>query len=80
MTPATNSIGPRLVTDDTSADPKTTLGADLLLTERADGSLELYTFDGQEARALGTYVDAAAAWRAIDAIDDEAFADGELAA
>jgi hypothetical protein len=77
MTPDTNSI--RLVGPEPDVGGST-VGADLLLNERPDGSLELYTFDGRDARALGTFPDAAAAWRAIDAIDDEALADGELAA
>jgi hypothetical protein len=69
MTPAQNKIGPRLAgaTDLNNM----TLGADLLLTERDDGSLELYTFDGRDARLLGTYADAAAAWRAIDVLETE---------
>jgi hypothetical protein len=73
MTAVANSNGLRLAgtVTDTGASPNTTLGADLLLTGRADGSLELYTFDGGEARALGTYPDAAAAWRAIDDLDAE---------
>jgi hypothetical protein len=45
------------------------LGADLVLTERADRKLVLYTFDGQRARLLGTFDDAASAWRAIDQLD-----------
>jgi hypothetical protein len=45
------------------------LGADLVLTERADRRLVLHTFDGHRARLLGTFDDAAAAWRAIDALD-----------
>jgi hypothetical protein len=79
MTPATNSDGLRLAGADRTEFQTTTLGADLLLTEREDGSLELYTFDGRDARALGTYPDAAAAWRAIDALDVEDL-DDELAA
>jgi hypothetical protein len=79
MTRTTNP-GPRPVRDDGTTDLNTTLGADLLLTERADGSLELYTFDGRDARALGTYADAASAWRAVDALDAEELGDDELAA
>ena len=68
MTHTQNSIALRLAAG--AADLQNpTLGADLLLTERDDGSLELYTFDGHDARLLGTYADAAAAWRAIDAVD-----------
>jgi hypothetical protein len=68
MTHTQNSIAVRLAAG--AADLKSpTLGADLLLTERDDGSLELYTFDGHGARLLGTYPDAAAAWRAVDAVD-----------
>jgi hypothetical protein len=48
-----------------------TLGDDLLLIVRGDSSYELYSFDGRDARLLGTYPDAAAAWRAIDAIDGD---------
>jgi hypothetical protein len=70
MTLAQNSIGPRLAAG--AVDLKnTTLGADLLLTERDDGSLELYAFDGRDARLLGTYADAASAWRAIDLLETD---------
>ena len=78
MTLAQNSIAPRLAAG--AADlTNVTLGGDLLLTERDDGSLELYTFDGRDARLLGIYADAAAAWRAIDAVDTEEL-DAQLAA
>jgi hypothetical protein len=78
MTQTQNSIDLRLAAG--AVDLKdTTLGADLLLTERDDGSLELYTFDGRDARLLGIYADAAAAWRAIDAVDTEEI-DAQLAA
>lgn len=45
------------------------LGAGLVLTEREDHKLVLHTFDGQRTRLLGTFDDAAAAWRAIDELD-----------
>ena len=70
MTHAQNSIGPRFAAG--AVDLKnTTLGDDLMLTERDDGSIELYAFDGRDARLLGTYPDAASAWRAIDLLDTD---------
>jgi hypothetical protein len=78
MTHTTDPVGPRLPAGEAGSRTMT-LGADLLLSERDDGSLELYTFDGHEARHLGTYADAAAAWRAVDALDADDL-DVELAA